>query len=464
MGLHRQSKRFAARARDGGNPSEGDTMIQIVAFSLMFGAMFSSAHTDEVTDWNRILFLAALVAHTAPAAIPRIAAITVVSAFDSVIDSAAGVVQGAFPVPKATRIALAGLGIVLIVIARRQRSLTSKDERKSPTITLPAVLFMRLFSSRIGLCFLLLAARSVRAGETSSEWTDWMLQGKTFAASGRYSDAAHALRQALALAHKAQIGSTPLVELYDALGSAYGHLDHFSDAERQYRMALAVVDRSEGRDSLTYAVLLSSIALLPGQNQHTEEAIRTMRAALKSKRTTASEHDLAVSQRSLAQLLLQQGRYDEAESVLQDAVGDSNKRQSEDQSLLAGALNDMGVLRFQQGRYGESIRILEGAAHLESSYSIIVLNNLAASYVRNGRLKDAELAYQRAIAVAGRTLGEEHRDYGELLANYAVVLRKLGRKHESKIVAARSEKIIQAFNRRNGTDSTVAAALLSSRH
>ena len=59
-------------------------MKQAALLSLVFGAIVSIARPDEVTDWNKTLFQAALVAKTSPVAITRTAAIFESSVFDAV--------------------------------------------------------------------------------------------------------------------------------------------------------------------------------------------------------------------------------------------------------------------------------------------------------------------------------------------------------------------------------------------
>ncbi|HEY7307249.1 MAG TPA: vanadium-dependent haloperoxidase [Bryobacteraceae bacterium] len=59
-------------------------MKKLVVTTLMIGAVAGSIRADEVTDWNQILFKAALVANTSPLVVLRQAAITEVSVFDAV--------------------------------------------------------------------------------------------------------------------------------------------------------------------------------------------------------------------------------------------------------------------------------------------------------------------------------------------------------------------------------------------
>ncbi len=59
-------------------------MKRLVLTSLVLSVLGSSVRADEVTDWNQILFNAALAAKTSPLVVPRAAAITEVSVFDAV--------------------------------------------------------------------------------------------------------------------------------------------------------------------------------------------------------------------------------------------------------------------------------------------------------------------------------------------------------------------------------------------
>jgi len=99
---------------------------------------------------------------------------------------------------------------------------------------------------------------------------------------------------------------------------------------------------------------------------------------------------------------------------------------------------------------------------LEHPSLVASLNNLATTYVKMGRLKDASTPYQRAIAVCRDTLGEDHLDYAIVLKNYAVVLRKLGRKCEAMKIESQGREIQRAINRRNGVGSTISLTALRS--
>jgi tetratricopeptide (TPR) repeat protein len=127
------------------------------------------------------------------------------------------------------------------------------------------------------------------------------------------------------------------------------------------------------------------------------------------------------------------------------------------------------VLRFDQGRYGESVdlyreslRLLEEALGDEHPSLVEPFNDLALSYLKLGRLNDAELTLRRANGLCNKTLGEDHATCGVLLEHYAVVLRKLDRKREAKAVASRAQQITHASRSRNGVGSTISVGALRS--
>lgn len=153
--------------------------------------------------------------------------------------------------------------------------------------------------------------------------------------------------------------------------------------------------------------------------------------------------------------------------MLLDAQSGAASLKTIDPTLLAELLSGLGVLRFDQGRYSESIdlcleslRLFEGAMGDEHPSLVAPLNNLGLSYLKLGRLNDAELTLRRANAVCGKTLGEDHATCGALLEGYAVVLRKLDRKREAKAFATRSQQIAHASQSRNGVGSTISVTAL----
>jgi len=218
------------------------------------------------------------------------------------------------------------------------------------------------------LCITLLTFCSAAANNALKAWSEWVTEGKTLTRAGNYAAAAQAFRRALAGAEGANAGERKLVEIYDALASAYAGAGQYAESEHQYRRALALAEKTEGRQSLDYALLAAGMAVLPTQIGNREPIIDMLRDAIAVNRQTGSARELAIVRACLAQILIDGRRYVEAESVLLDAQSGAAGLMTTAPGLLADLLDNFGVLRFNQGRYRESIdlyleslRLLEGA-------------------------------------------------------------------------------------------------------
>lgn len=324
-------------------------------------------------------------------------------------------------------------------------------------------------TARSFICTMLLTFWSAQASDTPKVWTDWVSEGDVLTSAGKYSDAAQAFRRALAMAGGSDAGNEALVLIYDALASAYANAGQYAESEHEYRRALALTEKSYGRQSLDYALRVASMAVLPTQIGDRDAVVSLLREAITANRRSGGVRELAIVRVCLAQILLDARRYAEAESVFLDAQGDFAALKTTNPKLVAELLNNLGGLRFAQGRYEESVELDSESLHLfqdamgdEHPTLIVPFNNLALSYLKLGRLNEAELTLKRATGICRKTLGEDHATCGALLESYAVILRKLGRKHEAKAVAARSRQITRASQRRNGVGATISVTALHS--
>ena len=322
---------------------------------------------------------------------------------------------------------------------------------------------------RFVLLVLFLAARSCQASETSKGWSEWLAEGHSLSRKGNYSAAAHAFKEALAIAERFEINDRRLAELHYALALAYAEAGQFADSESEHRRALALVGKVEGQASLDYAVVLAQMATLPTQTGNRDEVIALLRQALVVNARTDSIKDIYVIRECLATILRSEKRYQEEEPLLLDALADLRRQKAADPALMGAALNKLAVLRFDQERYQESvdlqlesIQAWETARGKEHPSLIAPLNDLAGTYVSMSRFDDAEIAYRHAIDVCRQTLGEDNLRYAILLRNYAVLLWKLGHKREAKKFKVQGERIERASNRRNGVNSTISVTALRS--
>jgi tetratricopeptide (TPR) repeat protein len=322
---------------------------------------------------------------------------------------------------------------------------------------------------RIALFIILLAVESCHADEPLKGWSDWLNEGEALRSSASYPAAAHAFREALVIAERSVVTDRQLVQLHSALAGAYAETGRFLESEGEYRRALALVKRTEGPVSLNYAVLLASMAILPTQTGNREEVIALLREAISTNAGIGSIENITVIRECLAKVLRTEKRYREEEPLLVDALADLAKQKTGATDLMGAALNNLGVLRFDQERYEESvdlqekaIRVWEMARGEQHPALVTPLNDLAAVYVKMGRFYDAVVAFQRAMDICRKTLGQDRLEYAVLLKNYAHALRKLGRKREAKAAETQAQLIQREFNRRNGVGASISATALRS--
>jgi tetratricopeptide (TPR) repeat protein len=322
---------------------------------------------------------------------------------------------------------------------------------------------------RLLLCFILLAMRTAQANDAPNAWNDLFSTGKSLVTAGNYLAAAHTLREALTIAERSSANERQLAELHHVLAGDYAALGRFAESEGEYRRALALFEKTEGRTSLNYAVVLASMAVLPRQTSAPEPVIALLREALEVNARSGAIENLALVRGYLACILRNHKRYREEEPLLLDALSDLRKEKTPDPRLMGALLEDLAVLRLHQKRYQESVdlqqkslRVLEAAWGKEDPSLVVPFNNLGTAYVRMNRFEDAILTFQCAIDLCRKTLGEDRLDYAVLLRNYSVALRKLGRKREAKQMKTQSQQLERAAYRRNGVGSTINVSALRS--
>ena len=86
----------------------------------------------------------------------------------------------------------------------------------------------------------------------------------------------------------------------------------------------------------------------------------------------------------------------------------------------ANSLNNLALLYHEQGRYAEAEPLLQRALHIseqqlgsEHSDTASSLNNLAGLYESQGKYVEAEPLYQRALVIRERQLGPAHPHHSE---------------------------------------------------
>jgi tetratricopeptide (TPR) repeat protein len=147
----------------------------------------------------------------------------------------------------------------------------------------------------------------------------------------------------------------------------------------------------------------------------------------------------------LSILLLQKGRFADAEAILRRSIAICEKASGPDSHALCRPLGNLAIACEALGRYAEGEDLLKraivicekvlGPDHAEVG---VLLNSLGENYRKLGRFDEAEPLYQRALAIVERRLGPEHADVAVILNNLAILYQSRKRHPEAEALLQRS--------------------------
>jgi serine/threonine-protein kinase len=214
------------------------------------------------------------------------------------------------------------------------------------------------------------------------------------------------------------ISNEPVVqaELFQTLGSVYGELGRFKDAES---LVTKAVDRSRelfGADSLRVAEGLTALGLIRIEQSQLEEAERLTREGLAMTRRHAAPADPAVPRAltAVGRVLEERGGYPEAIQILEEAVSLETARGSASADL-ATSLRHLGNVHFYAGHLDQAgalfarvlamTRQVGGARHALVADDLI---NIGAVHFEQGQFTEAERYYREALPITEGWYGKDH--------------------------------------------------------
>jgi tetratricopeptide (TPR) repeat protein len=148
--------------------------------------------------------------------------------------------------------------------------------------------------------------------------------------------------------------------------------------------------------------------------------------------------------------LKNRGQFQEAESLLQEALTSAETQYGLDDPNTSYLLNNLAALYNKQGKneeaeafYQRDLAICEKTLGPEHPDTAITLNNLAEVYREYGKYEEAEPLYQRALAIREKVLGPEHPDTAQTLCNVAFLYYNQGKDEEAEPLYQRSLTIYE---------------------
>jgi tetratricopeptide (TPR) repeat protein len=175
------------------------------------------------------------------------------------------------------------------------------------------------------------------------------------------------------------------------------------------------------------------------------KAIEIQRALVERDPSPTAERDLGRALNELGLLLMNIGRYTEAEPIVREALTTAERVLESDHPDTLAFLNNLATLYTDQGRYPEAeplyrraLDVTERVFGKENPGALVLVNNLANLYEHQGRYAEAEPLCRRALETSERVLGSEHPDTLDMIQNLAALYKGQRRYEEAEQLYRRS--------------------------
>jgi CHAT domain-containing protein/tetratricopeptide (TPR) repeat protein len=260
----------------------------------------------------------------------------------------------------------------------------------------------------------------------------------------------------LVLAAAISLAAPALARGSDAAAVEKRFLQYFSAGD--YAAALVEAQNLEpliraqaGTRSVNYVIALSHLAEGYMNLERYREAEPIYRQAIPiiDSIQPANPNLSVILHSEFGTLLQNTGRPADAERELQQALAKAERMPDLPQATKFSVFENLGGLLFDQGRYREAEEIYRRALALyegtpANEHTAASLQNLANVFVEEGRFADAETLYKRALAMREQVLGPNHKQVAQNLLNWgALLVDAEGRSEEAIPLYQRALSILQ---------------------
>jgi tetratricopeptide (TPR) repeat protein len=278
----------------------------------------------------------------------------------------------------------------------------------------------------------------------------------------RYEEAAATLQAALRLVSgsKRKIAVVPVLERLAENARLRGD---YRGAAQYYRRAVHTIEQVRGRANLSWASacvrlagLLTELGSYSEANELLSESIKVLERIGR-----APLAEVITSLRARTLLLWRQGRLDEAEVAARAAMTMlESASKAKPNPMLLGILQDLELIYTEQGRYRDAESVIEQALALAGQLAVEparlarLQTNLGSQYSEQGRLEEAEHMLKVALSSHQKAERPIQVDVGHTSHNLGVVYSRQGR----YIDAERHLKdALEIFQRTLGPESPTVA-------
>jgi tetratricopeptide (TPR) repeat protein len=297
----------------------------------------------------------------------------------------------------------------------------------------------------MNLLMLVAIAASVSEHPANTELLKSTECATTLIRTGELEEARKTLLSAVEIGRARGASDFRLGTALNNLGSVYHHLGDGKAAARYYREAVLMLKDSNRPDSGVWGPLINLGALRVGEGRLTEAETLYVQASEAISRALGSQAaESIVVLNGLADINIRRHRYTEAERYVIDslerleALGGSGQHR-------AMALFHLATIREHRGRLGDAEALLrraiaawEGSVGRSHPTYAAAITKLAI-LISVTKPVEAEALFRAALICRERQLGRDHAETGSIVAAYAGLLRKTGRKQEARLLQRRLE-------------------------
>jgi tetratricopeptide (TPR) repeat protein len=243
---------------------------------------------------------------------------------------------------------------------------------------------------------------------------------------------------------------TPTTRLMNQAALYWKQRIRFPEAERIFRRAIAIDERTLGPDHPQMAIGLSNLASLLYARNRLAEAEPLMRRMLAiGEQSLGLDHpNVATGLNNLAQLFKATNRFAEAEPLMRRALAIDERSFGPDHPNFSRDLNNLALLLQATNRLAEAEPLMRRALAIdEQSFGpdhpevATGLSNLASLLQAANRLAEAEPLMRRALAIDERSFGSNHPNVAIRLSNLASLLYATNRLAEAEPLMWRALEI-----------------------
>jgi tetratricopeptide (TPR) repeat protein len=274
---------------------------------------------------------------------------------------------------------------------------------------------------------------------------------------GHLHEALEQSRKMLAKAERQETGSAPLSLALHDYGVIAGDLTMYPEAEKALRRAIHLTETTPPDDGSVLALFRLRLAELLLDEGRLNEA-RTMFIDLRRtwEQIQPGSAELASVLDHLAWLEVLRRNFGPAETLLQTSLHILEARGDATPFRMGEVLNDYASLLFKMNRYDEAaayaerVRSLFDRPGLPANATLInTWMLLGAAYAYTGRSQDAAPYVRRSLSAAESLFGEDSLRAGRLMAVAALIFRRCGEKAESKSLGKKATQILEKAGREN---------------